>query len=395
VLWPRFLPDGRQFIYTELRHEARGQIMLARPDGSSVELVAAESLAQWVEPDWLLFVREGTLLAQRVDLTAGRVRGDPVSLIGLVGHSVVTGWSAFAASLNGTVVAQSHLDESRLAWFDRSGQEGAAVGAPGGYNTVRLSPDASTLAFARMRPELGTYDLWTTDLGRASETRLTSAPGMEVAETWLPDGQSIVFASGQGGSPNIFVKDLATGAERRLLTSPRFQWAEDVSPDGTLVAYRERTDAGDWDQWIVPLASPGQATALFATSASEAHLRFAPSGRAFAFVSDVSSRSQVYLSPFPLDASRPEPVSSTGGSAPRWRRDGRELFFLSAAGQLVAVPIDEAGRPGATRPLFDAKNWTDYDVSPDGQRFIAVVSVANERDQPLTVIVGWPQSAGR
>ncbi len=394
VLWPRFLPDGRRFLYTALHNESRGEVVLVRPDGSSVELVAAESLAQWVDPDWLLYVREGTLVAQRVDLDAGRVVGDPVSLIGLVGHSVVTGWSAFSASLNGTLVAQSQLDKSRMIWFDRAGREAGVVSTPGGYNTLRLSPDGSALAFSRMRPELGTYDLWTADLGRPSETRLTAAPGMEVGETWVPGGRTMVFASGQGAPPNLFARDLATGAERRLLSSPRFQWPEDISPDGSLVGYRERTERGDWDLLTFPLSAPDQVTPLLATPSSEISLQFAPNGRSIAFTSDVSTRSEVYLSPFPVNGASPTPVSSAGGIWPRWRRDGRELFFLSE-GQLIVVPIDATGVPGAPRPLFSTAGWLSYDVTPDGQRFIAVVLQVSERDQPLTVIVGWPLAAGR
>lgn len=325
LMWPRHLPDGRRFIYTELTPDFRGRIMLAEPDGRRTPLVAATSQAQWIDPDWIVFVREGTLVGQRVDLAAGKPVGEPVSIVGPMSYSAATGWANFAASPNGTLVAQWHSDESRVAWFDLNGKETGGIGNKGTYQTVRLSPDDSVLLFTRMRPELGTRDIWRTDLARPnSETPVTTSPGMETGEVWLPGARAVVFAAGQGGPPNLFHKDMATGTERRLLTSPRFQYPNDVSADGSQVIYQQRTELGNFDLMVVSIADPSRVSPLVATASSEHDARLAPGGTHLSFISDETGRAQVYVSPFPTAAMKTA-VSSAGGSLARWRRDGREL----------------------------------------------------------------------
>ncbi len=388
ALWPRYLADGRRFIYTELGiRNLQGRIMLAQHDGSATPIVDAMSQAQWIEPDWLVFVREGTLLAQRVDLAAGRPVGDPVSIMGPVVYSAATGWSNIAASPNGTIVVQWHLDESRIAWFDRNGTETGQVGSPSAHTSVRLSPDDSTLLSTRTRPELGTRDIWSTALSRPSETRVTSSPGMETGEVWLPGARALVYAAAQGGPPNLVHKDLTSGVERRLLTDQRFQFPNDVSADGSHAIYQQRTKLGNWDLMLVSIADPSRISSLFNSDSSEFDARLASGGKRLSLTSDESSRPQIYVSPFPVTGSRIA-VSTAGGTQARWRRDGRELYFIPSDRKLMAAPIDEAGVPGTPRALFDVKDWLDYDVARDG-RFIAVVSQVVGAEQPLAVIVNW------
>ncbi|HUR21072.1 MAG TPA: protein kinase [Vicinamibacterales bacterium] len=388
LIWPRYLPDGRRFIYTELTPDFKGQIMLAEPDGRRTPIVAATSQAQWMDPDWIAFVREGTLVAQRVDLAKGQPVGEPVSIIGPVAYSSATGWSNVAASPNGTIVVQGHTDQSRLAWFNQNGTETGRIGSTGTYQTVRLSPDDSMLLFARMRTELGTRDIWRIDLSRpGNETPVTTSPGMETGEAWLAGTGAVVYAAGQGGPPNIFHKDLTTGVERRLLTSPRFQFPNDVSADGLEVIYAQRTELGDFDLMRFPIADPSRLSPLVATSSSETDARIAPGGTRMSFTSDESGRPQVYVAGYPSLGDKTA-VSSTGGSNGRWRRDGRELYFISSEKKLMAVPIEASGAPGAARELFSVATWQDYDVARDG-RLLAIVLEVVGADQPLSVIVNW------
>ena len=387
LLWPRHLPDGRRFIFTELTPDFQGRIMLAEPDGRTTPIVSATSQAQWIDPDWLVFVREGTLVGQQVDLAAGQPVGDPVSIMGPVAYSAATGWSNVAASANGTIAVQSHRDESRVAWFDRSGTETGRIGSPGAYVTVRLAPDDSTLLFSRNRPEVGTRDIWKTDLSRpGSETPVTSSPGTETAEVWLPGARALVFAAAQGGPPNLFHKDLTSGAERRLLTSPRFQFSNDVSADGSQIIYQQRTELGNFDLMLVSIADPSRVSPLVATAASEYDARLASGGTRMSFTSDESGRVQVYVAAFPPTGAKTA-VSSAGGTTARWRRDGRELYFISSDGKLMAAPIDATGVPGPPRALFNVA-WVDYDVARDG-RIVAVVREVVGAEQPLAVIVNW------
>jgi Tol biopolymer transport system component len=299
VVWPRYLPGSRRFVYSTLMPDLRGQVMLVEPDGSSRPILEATSQVQWIDPDWFVFVREGTLVAQRVDLAAGRAVGQPVSVMGTVTYSAATAWSNFAASPNGTLVVQWVLDESRVAWFNATGKETGTVGTPGAYATLRLSADDQTLLFTRVRPELGTRDIWSTDLARSSEKPVTTSPGMETGEVWLPGARAIVYAAAQGGPPNLHHKDLNTGVERRLLTASRFQFPNDISADGSQVVYQQRTELGTFDLMLMSIGDPSRVTPLIASDANESEARVAPGGAQMSFISNESGRNQVYLTSFP------------------------------------------------------------------------------------------------
>ena len=394
VLWPHFLPDGRRFLYSRFGDKHDGEVVLVEDGGAERPIIDAISLAQFVAPDIVLVVRESTLLAQRIDLASGRPVGDPVSVEGPVGYSAATGWAEMTASPNGMIAMQTHRDVGHVAIFTRSGVLERNVGAPGGYLAVHVAPDESALLFSRLRPELGTYDIWTTTLARGSETPITTSPGMETGEVWLPGMQSIALAVGTGGPPNLFVRDIVSGRERRLLQSPRFQYPTDASPDGKTIAYQQRTTLGTWDVMTVPIDGADAGTPLFASPASETDLRFSPAGGQVAWVSDESGRSEVYVAPFPSNGVRTM-VSSGGGFAPRWRRDGRELYFMSPSGTLMASPVSASGQPGNAVRLFAAGNWTGYDVMAGGERFVAIVGDARSAEQPLTVLLNWQQVIGR
>jgi Tol biopolymer transport system component len=386
TLWPLYLPDGQRFLYAE--SAPRQGIVLAEPDGRRTTLVESVSQAQWIEPDWLVYVREGTLVAQRIDLAARRTVGDPVAILGSVAYSEATGWSNVAASSNGTIVAQGYLDERRLAWFDSGGRELSTLGRPAAYFTLRLAADDASLLFARMRPELGTYDIWRTDLARGSENPVTTSPGMETGETWMPGGRAVLYAAARGGkAPTMFHKDLISGAERQLMNVPRFQYPNDVSADGSLVLYQQRTEAGTWDLMTIPIGGGQTPTPLFASPASEGSARLAPGRALMSFTSDESGRSQIYVSAFPVTGAKVQ-ASLAGGTQARWRRDGRELYFISGDRKLMAAAIDASGVPGPPRVLFDVPRWIDFDVARDG-RFIAVVTQVIAAEQPLAVIVNW------
>jgi Tol biopolymer transport system component/predicted Ser/Thr protein kinase len=388
ALWPRHLPDGRGYIYSDVRAGTPGHIVLVDGDGQRTTLLEATSQAQWVDPHWLLFVREGTLLAQRVDLSARRTVGEPIAVLGSVAYSAATGWSNVAASPTGTIVARWHVNEQRLTWFDARGVERTAVSRPAGHLGVRLAPDDGALLFERLRPELGNFDIWRIDLARGSEEPITNTPDMEAGQAWVPGGRGVVYSAARRGPPNVHYRDLATGVERRLTTSTFLQISDDVSPDGTVI-FQQRTQAGTFDLMSISINGPQDPKPVITSAASEGGARLQPGGKLMSYSSDQSGRLEIYLSAFPPAGPR-IPVSTSGGFAARWRRDGRELFFLSQERRLMAVPIDASGKPGEARVLFDARNWVDYDVARDG-RFIAIVSQKVGAEQPLAVIVNWRQ----
>ena len=388
VGWPRFLPDGRRFLYTSMETGFKGHVILADLDGPKTPLFEALSHAQWVDPGWVLFIREGTLLAQRVDPDARTAVGEPVSVAGRVGYSAATGWGDFTASRTGAVAFQSHRDENHLLWFDNSGRELGRVGTPGAYFTITLSPDDRRLLFARLRPELGTYDIWSMDFAgtQASESQVTTSPGMETGEVWLPGGRGMLFSAAQGTAPNIHHKDLVTGTERRLLSSREFQVPTSVSVDGSQVFFQQRTAQGTWDILSFAMNDPSHLTPVYASEFNEQALRMSPTGKHVIFVSNKSGRSQIHLAPWPQDGSE-FVLSTAGATRARWRRDGRAVYFL-AAGQMLVAEIDDAGRPQPARRLFEARGWFDFDVARDG-RFIANVTQVIARELPLSVILNW------
>jgi len=406
VVWPSFLPDGKRFLYLSQRPDSTGQLMLGERGRASKAIVSAVSNVQWVDPDYLVFAQEGVLVAQRFDQASERIVGAPVSIAEPVDRFLTTGRAMFTTSRTGTIAYHSYANVARLVWVDRTGKEVGTVGAPGDYLNVRLSPDGGTVLFERTKPGIGTWDLWTTDLARNVETRLTSDPDSEAFPVWMPDGRAILFAKGRsGGLLNLARKRLDTGVEDDLLPIGTQQRRPiDVSPDGHTLLFTELTLRGTLNIFTLPLAGPATPSALFRSRFTEADPRFSPDGRAMAFTSDESGRFEVYVAPFPSTGGRTlvsagisTSVGQQGGA--RWSPDGRELFYVSADSRLMALPVRttptlEVGRPAPLFPL-PGRTWDDFAVSADGKRFLAVVPQAFAGEQPLTVILNWSAEVRR
>ena len=392
VNWPSFLPDGQRFLYLARLRDGGRQLMLAQPGKPPRPVLPVISCVHYVDPGYLVFAREGTLLGQRFDLASARVVGEPFSIADPVRYFVSTAWAAFTASPNGVLAYASSSDRSRLAWIDRSGRELGSVGAPADNNRVRISPDGRRVLFDRRQPGVGSLDLWAVDLGHQTETRLTSDPGTEVAGAWLPDESAVIFSAPRGGSPHLFRRDLGTGVEEELLPAGSFQFVEDVSPDGRTVVFEERTGRGDTDVLALPLSGGRTPSTVLQSPFNEGQARFSPNGRFLAFVSDESGRSEVYVTSFPRAGSSIR-VSTGGANSPKWGRDGREIFYLSANLELVAVPVRTAPslELGTPVTLFTSKGpaWNGFDVSADGKRFLAVVPEIVANEQPFTVVLNW------
>ncbi|HYN03509.1 MAG TPA: protein kinase, partial [Vicinamibacteria bacterium] len=392
VNWPSFLPDGQRFLYLARRRDGGRQLMLAQPGKPPRLVLPILSCVHYVDPGYLVFAREGTLLGQRFDLASGRVVGEPFSIADPVRYFVSSAWAAFTASPNGVLAYASSRDRSRLAWIDRAGRELGNVGAPADNHRVRISPDGRRALFDRRQPGVGSLDLWTVDLGHQTETRLTSDPGTEIAGAWLPDESAVIFSAPRGGSPHLFRRDLATGVEEELLPAGPLQFVQDVSPDGRTVVFDERTGRGDIDVVALPLSGERTPSPVLKSPFYEGQARFSPNGRFLAFVSNESGRNEVYVTSFPRAGSSTR-VSTGGAHSPKWGRDGREIFYLSANRELVAVPVRtapslELGTPVTLFTLIGPA-WNAFDVSPDGKRFLAVVPEVVANEQPLTVVLNW------
>jgi len=394
VGWPWFLPDGQRFLYLARLPDREGRVRLAEPGKPPVTILSAVSNVQWVDPDYLVFAREGALVAERFDLGRRLLVGDVLSLTSRVQYSPLTGRTGFSTSRTGALVYQSHSDLAQLLWFDRSGREVGRTDPEGDYIRVRISPEGGRVLFHRVDPRLGTTDLWTTDLVRGVETRQTSDPHGGVG-VWLPNGRGVIFTGGRDGPPHLFYKDLETGREKELLPSKRrLQIPTDISPDGRIVAFEQISERGDADLWTVPVDGSRPPTPLIASAFNERGLHFSPDGQFAAFTSDESGRGEIYVAPSTLLTTKKR-ISSAGGSIGRWSPDGRELFYLAADGHLMAVPLRTAPslEIGTPVPLFAVQGrspWRDYDISPDGKRFLAIVPQVLANEQPLTAVLNWP-----
>jgi eukaryotic-like serine/threonine-protein kinase len=401
LAWPWFLPDGERFLYLLRLRGNAGTLMLAEPGKPPRALMAMLSAVQYADPGYLVFSREGTLLGQRFDWKTGRLSGEPFAISDHVRYFLATTSAAFALSRSGTLVYQAQEDVFRLVWIDRAGREVGTVGPPGGYVRFSIAPDGRRVFFDRARPGIGTPDIWSIDLERGVETRITSEVGAELAPLALRDGKGLIYSATRGTPPQMYLRDLATGNEKPIYPKPGFfQQAEDISPDGRMLAWVERSESGAFGAWTAPLSDTGKPVPLLESPFHIAQLRFSLDGRFVALISAESGRDEAYVMPYPGQSEKTR-VSLGGASLLRWSRDGRELFYLSADRQLISVPIRTTPslQIGSPTDLFSVKEkgWQTafgnaescFDVSPDGKRFLASVPVVVADKLPLTVVVNW------
>jgi Tol biopolymer transport system component len=390
LYWPSFLP-GDRFMYLAFQAGGTGALKLAEQGRAPRLLMPVNSNAAWVDPGYLLFAREGSLLAQRFDLLQGRPVGETHAITDMLSYTYMPPRALFSASPSGTVVYQSHRDTTRLVLIDRTGQEVSTIGNQPWYYALRASSDGKQVLTAAVDSRIGTNDLWVVDLARGRETRLTSDPLPEVPGPWGPGQRSIVFSVARGGAPRLFQRDLVTGAERQLLPHSSFQMAGDFTADGKQLVFTERGDRGVWALMTTTLDAKPVVAPLQSSPFSQLEPRLSRDGQAIAFVANDSGRSEIYVAAFPPTAAKIL-ISTGGGRAPRWSLDGRELFYLSGDGRLMVVPIrtTPALDVGTPRALFSVpRPWFDFDVTSDAGRFIAIVPQVLARDQPVTVVLNW------
>jgi Tol biopolymer transport system component len=311
-----------------------------------------------------------------------------------------------AAGLGGALVylpAATGAEARTLVWVDRDGTETPLAAPPRPYLYPRLSPDGMRVAVVAADEE---EDLWVWDLARETLRRLTFTPALERYAVWTPDGEGIIFDSQRDGAANLYRRAAdGTGPVERLTESATNQRPQAISPDGRELVYREVV-AGNRDLFRLTLDASGRAAPLVATEFNEWTADLSPDGRWLAYDSAASGQPEVYVRPYPeVEAGGLWQVSTAGGTRPRWGPDGRELFYLTAAG-LMGVAIDTAadvalGRPallveGAYDGIVDSERpGRTYDVAPDGARFLMVKVGGSSVEDPyagltrIHVVQNW------
>ena len=407
--WPSFLPDGKHFLYMTgmfrgLAQDYRVCVgQLGTQDAGC--LMQSDTRVEYVQPGRLLFVRKGTLLAQPFDAAKRRLSGEPAAIADRISIFVPTGGAEFAASADGQLIVYRHGDPaSRLVWMDRSGRRVGSVGEPGYFGLVRLSPDARRLAVDVENPATGGRDIWLYELLTGIGSRLTFDPVDAGSPVWSPDGGQLMFYSAGKGPPDIYVKDLGGRLEEKLFfEDPGAQLPSDWSRDGRFAAYVDyspsRRALFRLQILLLPMTGERKPVPLVGSAFPQYEPRFSPDSQSIAFVSEESGQAEVYVAAV-NGAGRSQRVSPAGGSVPCWSRDGKELFFVSADNVLMAVQVELGHdlRFTALKPLFSLLPFqfrfrSDYDVSPDGQRFLINLT-ERAHQSPLTVVLGWQQRLG-
>jgi Tol biopolymer transport system component len=391
--WPTFLPDGRRFLYLSTSGEAwpqgRREIYVGTLGSLDARRVASvDSQFAYASPGFLLFAREGALFAQRFDPAAARVLDEPRLIVPEIQTYRPTGVASLSSSATAPILAfYVARDSARLVWLDRTGKEVETVGS-GVYlgRSLRLSPDGKRLALSVFDKKIGTTDLWVQDLQRGTQTRVTFDPSSEFSAVWSPDGLRLIYSSDRGGKkPDLYQVNLKDLKSDLLLPSIDPKSATDISPDGRFLLYNEGSLV-QRDIRVLPLSGEKRPFAFVATPFDENDARFSPDGRFVAYASAESGKSEIYVRRFPLDPERWQ-ISRSGGAFPRWRPDGKEIYFV-AAGNLMAAPVrlGKAVESDAPAMLFAVADAADYDVAPDGRILVALTGA---HPAGIQVVANW------
>jgi Tol biopolymer transport system component len=401
-MYPQFLADGESFIFLELKTQGRapsrsagGDINVVSPAGKRV-LVASRSRAV-VAAGTLLFVQSGSLLAQSFDEARGVLHGEPWHVMPQVITEVAAnnnGSAAFAAAGRHLLVYRLAPMLQQLVWADRTGQSIARAGSPrGDYTNPRLSPDGGEIVLEQHEPKTFAGDLWRLDQ-RGLLTRVTSNGDRDhnSLPMWAADGRSVVFSRGT----QILRKGAANdGDEKVLVSGSRFIRLADGSTDGRYLIYDEVSSSGRRDIFYVTLPDGTEPRAYLQSAYDEGGGRLSKDAKWFAYTSNDTGRIEVYVDTFPI-RTRKMRVSSEGGHSPRWRADGRELFYMSSDRVIMSVIFEPGAAISApvARRLFpttvgNSNGQANYDVSGDGQRFI--LSQSSEFDT-MQALLNWSQA---
>jgi serine/threonine-protein kinase len=403
---PQLLPDGDSLLFT----------WRSRPNWNDAQIVV-ESLtshrrkvilqggsnATFVPTGHLVFAHDNALFAEAFDPRVQEVRGGPIAIVddvsGVGVNSGPIGAAQVAISRTGTVayLPGNLIGGRRLAWVDRAGGEEPIQAPARVYFNPRISPDGSRLA-AEARDEEN--DIWVWDFARATLTRLTFGASAESYPVWTPDSRRIIYASNRDGVSSLYWQAAdGTGEAERLTKGGQFQAPNSTSPDGKYVVFREISKSGsDSNLLALPLDGDRTPRTLLATPAGELNGEISPDGRWFVYESSESGRIEVYVRPWPALADGRWQVSANSGRAPLWSHDGRELFFLAADLQLMAVAVETKSTFvfGEARKLFDTSKYITnaggrpYDVAQDGKRFIMPITAVPRGDfNRIAVVENW------
>jgi eukaryotic-like serine/threonine-protein kinase len=396
--WPMFLPDGKHYLFLSAiitkRSESDG-IYLGDLDSDERRLlVKTAANGAYAAPGYLFFYRDNTVFAQPFDLKS-YLTGEPTAVFTEPQFLPRILRASFAVSDTGLLLVQKggNVSLSRLAWFDRKGNEVGAVGDPDVYSNLLLATNGKAVAVDKTDVGSQNTDIWTYDLQRGSTKRLTFDPGLDALPVWSPDGSGVVFTSSRKNVFDLYLKNAdGTQEERLICASDVDKYPNAWSRDGKYLLYTEGPD-------LKYLRFPEMKSTLFLEAPSTfKNAQFSPDGKWVAYASNESGKWEIYVTSFP-EARGKWQVSTSGGEQPRWRGDGKEMFYLSSDMKLMAVPVKmgasfDAGSPAELfqanpREIIATSEQVIYDVDQSGQRFLINTQVKSTETHPISVILNW------
>ena len=396
--WPQFLPDGRTLLFTVTSPGNLAHIAAQRLDtGEQRVLIPGASYAQYVPTGHLLYYRAGTVMAVPFDSDRLEVMGTPAPVLeGVMALGNNTGGGHYSFSSQGLLVyvPGSGLAEAgrKLVWVDRNGME-EPLGAPlRAYENSRLSLDGRRVAFTIRDAN---PDIWVYEIARQTLSRFTFDEGEDERPVWTPDGMWLTFSSERTDGRILFRKQADGGGEEEpLVTLQEHAHGTSWSPDGRVLSFE--TSVSSNDVWMLPSEGDRKPTRFLSAPFFEGSPRFSPDGRWIAYVSNESGRNEVYVQPYPGPGGKWQ-VSTEGGTEPVWARSGRELFYRNGDKMMVVeVATQSTFSPGSPKLVFEGVHGmfvgtlANYDVSPDGQRFLMIQEAASgEALTQINVVLNW------
>jgi len=402
--FPWFLSDGRRFVFFGAQGTGTepGALYLGRVGSLDFKrLGPAQSSAVFAPPGFLIYSRGEGLIAHRFDDEREELAGDATPLGIVMGGSLnVSGLRSLSISTTGVLVFRpDQRNLNQVVWVDRAGRDVGATTEAGQawHYSPRVSPDGRLMVISHYGLSGGLGELWIHDLSRKLSTRLTFGDGDDFGALWTGPRELVYLSSRPAALGNIYRVHLDRPQERKLwLAGDVTQIPLAMTPDGRVVVQRFEAN-GRGGLWIRRLEGEDELKPLGQSSASEMGANVSPDGRWLAYASDVAGRWEVYVRR--LDGQGAETrISGAGGTQPLWRRDRRELFYVDAAGRMMAVPIaaaagaEEGLIPGDPVPLFEARleeaNERQYEATADGQRFVLNRSPVFDT-VPISVVLDW------
>jgi Tol biopolymer transport system component len=399
--WPMFLPDGKHFIYMAANFSGQietNAIFLGELDSKERRLlVSTNANAAYAEPGYLFYLRDKTLVGQRFDPRRYVLSGEPRTVSDEVLYFPGVDRAVFSVSSGEILVTQTGngASLSQLTWYDRNGRSAGTVGVPRQYDNVRLSPDGRKVATDQTDSDGRNVDIWVYEPARGATTRLTFDPSQHQTPIWSPDGKKILFSSNSKLSFHFYLKNAdGSGSEEEVADfGPGVGGnAWDWSRDGKYALLRNGIELW-YFSWPERVAKP-----LLQAKWTVRNAQFSPDGHWMAYASNETGSMEIYVSPFPSGNGKWQ-VSNGGGQEPRWRGDGKELFYLSPEGKMMAAAVMtgasfEASSPAALfqthrRQPVSSQAVFSYDVSGDGQRFLIATKMDEANTAAPSVLLNW------